>query len=133
MIPAMLFLMLLFPMSQLHSFTPAGHGPGARSDGADRHRGAVAVGRATWLRVAIPGMFRADGMIATRSFSSSRSRPNAPRDELWDAIAEGAGPALPADHAHRDLHCPGVHPDRANRVLGADGFAIMGGCLSRQC
>ena len=128
LLPAALFLMLLFLMAQLHSFGRVALVVATVPLGligivlalllANRPLGFVAI-----LGIlALVGMIARNAVILIDQIETERAQGR----DIWDAVVEATLSRFRPDHAHRGLHRAGPDPDRADGVLGPDGLRHHG-------
>ena len=128
LLPAALFLMLLFLMAQLHSFGRVALVVATVPLGligivlalllANRPLGFVAI-----LGIlALVGMIARNAVILIDQIETERAQGR----DIWDAVVEATLSRFRPDHADRGLDRARPHPDRADGVLGPDGLRHHG-------
>ena len=127
-VPLMLFLMLLFLMAQLHSFSRLALVLSIVPDGPHWNCCRAAHRRRPLGFVAILGILALMGMIARNAviLIEQIETERAEGRHTWDAVVQGDPFPLPPDHADGDFHGSRIHSDRPDRFLGTDGFCDHG-------
>ena len=129
MVPAMLFLMLLFLMAQLHSFSRLAMVLSLRADRTDRSCRALLISGRPLGFVAIIGILALMGMIARNAIIliEQIEAERAQGREMWDAIVEGAVSRFRPIMLTAISTVLGFIPIASTVFWGPMAFAIMGG------